>query len=194
MPNQNTISRLVGVGSGSQGTLAIPLVSPTTTSAFAVTNQLGNPAILNVGSGANPVAASQGGAGVDGLAFKLRLIGKATTTQSCNITAAIQLANSTTAVSSNLRVATTGALALNTASGNFQLEASCVWDSASNKLSGFQVGTGIDQSLVSVAALTGTTNLNSVATSLPLQFIPVLTASATTGTTIAIDEFTAEVL
>ena len=193
MPNVNTVSRLVGAASPAQGSLAIPLVAPSTTSAFTVTNQLGNAAVLNVGAG-NLSAPTTGGINFDGQPFKLRLLGKATTTQSCNITAAIQLANSTTVASSNLTVATTGALALNTASGNFLLEATVIWDSVSGKMSGFQTGVGVNQTLVAVAALTNTTNINGVATALPLQFVPVLTASATAGTTISIDEFVAEAL
>lgn len=192
MPNANTFGRLVGAASPAQGSLAIPQVAPTVTSAFVPTNQLGNAAVLAVNS-SGPAAPTTGGVGVDGYGFKLRLIGKATTTQSVNITAAIQLALSpSTTVSSNFTLATTGALALNTASGNFNLVAECLWDSVSTKISGFQTGTGVDQSLITLAALTNTSNHLTASGLSSLQFVPVLTASATAGTVISIDEFSIE--
>lgn len=190
MPNANTVERLVGAASPAQGTLVIPSISPSGTSAFIPTNQSGSAATLSVGNAAMLAAPATGGINFDGLAFKLRLVGKATTTQSCNITAAIQLGSSTTVTSGNT-IATTGAKALNTASGNFMLEATVVWDSTSTKISGFQTGVGADQSLISLAALTNNVTTGSLAT---LQFVPVLTASATAGTVISINEFTAEVV
>lgn len=191
MPNANTFSRLVGAASPAQGVLAIPQVQPTTTSAFIVTNQLGNPAILSFNS-SGIAAPTTGGAGLDGFAFKLRLVGKATTTQACNITAAIQLALSpSTTVSANNNIAIFSTKALNTASGNFILEADCVWDSVSTKLSGFQKGVAVDQTVVALAALTNNVTAAGLST---LSFVPVLTTSATTGTVVSINEFSAEVV
>lgn len=190
MPNVNTFGRLVGAASPAQGTLAIPLVAPTTTSAFIPTGQTGAAATLQVGNPAGLAAPSTGAINVDGFAWKVRLVGKATTTQSCNITAAIQLGASTTVTSGNT-IATTGAKALNTASGNFMLEATVIWDSVSTKISGLQTGVAVDQTLVAVAALTNNVTTGSLAT---LQFVPVLTTSATAGTTVSINEFTAEAI
>lgn len=190
MPNANTFGRLVGAASPAQGTLAIPLVSPSTTSAFVPTGQTGSAAALQVGNPSGLAAPATGAINQDGFAFKLRLVGKATTTQSCNITAAIQLGSSTTVTSGNT-IATTGAKALNTASGNFMLEATVVWDSASTKISGYQTGVGADQSLITLAALTNNVTTGSLST---LSFVPVLTASATAGTVISINEFTAEAI
>lgn len=196
MPNQNVIARLVGAASPAQGSNAIPQVAPSVTSAFVATNQLGNAAVLQVGNPSQLAAPATGGSGFDGFAFRLRLLGKATTTQNCNITAAIQLALSpSTTVSSNFTIATTGAKALNTASGNFMIEATCIWDSVSGVIGGYQTGVGADQSLITLAQLTGHGNFNTTTpgTTLgSLQFVPVITASATAGTVISIDEFTAE--
>lgn len=190
MPNINLIERLMGSNSPAQGVNAIPSFVPTTTSAAVVLNQPGNAAVLAVSttqyiSGA--AAAPSFGAAYDGFAFKLRLVGKVTTGASCNITVAIQQGNNTTVTSGN-NVAASSAVAVNTTSANFLLEATCLWDSVSQKISGYQTG-AVNNSLVTVAALT---NAVSITTQANLTFVPVITASATTGCTIAITEFVAE--
>ena len=194
MPNANVIERLVGANSPAQGALVIPAYSPSTTNAAVVLNQLGAAAVVNVGGSqmlsASTTATTTGTTAVnfDGFAFKLRLVGKITTGASTNVTIAIQLGASTT-TSSSLNVAATGAVAVNTASANFIVEAVCVWDGVSGKLGGYQVGNS-NQTVLTYAALANAVAATSQAS---LQFVPVITASATNASTIVtITEFVAE--
>lgn len=190
MPNSNNIERLLGSNSPAQGVNAIPSYVPTTTSATVLTNQAGAAASLSVSgpqylSGA--AAAPSFGAGYDGFTFKLRISGKVTTGAACNVTVAIMQGATTTYTAGNV-VATTAATAVNSSSNNFTLEATCLWDVVSTKLNGYQTGQ-IANTLVTVAALT---NSLALTTQTSLQFVPVLTVSATTGVTVSITEFTAE--
>lgn len=194
MPNANTIERLQGGPSSSQGPYAIPAIVPTVTSAFVVLNQPGAAAVLSVGttqylSGA--AAAPSFAINFDGFPFKLRINGKITTGASCNVTVALQQGNSTTVTSGN-NIATTGALAVNTTSANFQLECVVIWDSVAQKLQGAILPSSwVNATAVATAVLT---NANAVAVTAQssLTFVPVVTFSATTGATMTISEFVAE--
>jgi hypothetical protein len=190
MPNMNLIERLMGGNTPAQGVNAIPSYVPTATSATVLTNQAGSAATLTVGTTQYPSGATTApsfGVAYDGFAFKLRIAGKVTTGASCNITVAIMQGSTTTYTSGNV-VATTAATAVNTSSNNFILEALCLWDVVSTKLNGYQTGQ-IANTLVSLAALTNSLALTSQTS---LQFVPVITASATTGCTVTITEFVAE--
>jgi|SRR5271167_1178987 len=194
MANTNTIARLVGANTPAQGPNAIPSIVPTVTSAFVVLNQQGNAAALTIAQGSLISAATAQpsfGTNFDGFLFKLRLMGKITTGASVNLTVAIMVGNTTTYTAGNL-VATTGALAVNTTSGNFLLECDCLWDSIAQKIYGRLNPSFISaNTLVSGALLT---NNPAVTTQAGLVFVPVLTTSATTGVTISISEFTGSTL
>jgi hypothetical protein len=194
MSNQNTIAKLTGANTPAQGANAIPSVVPTGTSAFVVTNQAGGAAVLTVAQGSlisGATTAPSFGVNFDGVPFRLRISGKLTTGASCNVTVAIMQGNTTTYTSTNL-VATTGALAVNTTSGNFMLECDCLWDSIAQKIYGRINPSFVSANTIVAAALL--TNNPSVTTQSSLQFVPVLTFSATTGATLTISEFTAETL
>lgn len=195
MPSQNIIARLVGANTPAQGVNAIPSIVPTVTSAFVATNQLGNAAVLTVAQGSllsGAAAAPSFGVNFDGFPFKLRICGKATTGGATNLTVAIQLGSTTTVTSGN-SVATTGALALpSTGSATFQLECVCLWDSVGQKVQGAILPSSwVHATAVSTAVLTNA-NAVAAATQNLLQFVPVLTFSATTGVTLTISEFSAE--
>lgn len=190
MPNINLIERLVGGNTPAQGVNSIPSYVPTTTSATVLTNQAGAAAAVSVSgtqylSGAS--AAPSFGVAYDGFAFKLRLVGKVTTGASCNITVAIQLGSTTTVTSGN-NVAASSATAVNTTSANFLLEAVCLWDNVTQKLGGYIQGQ-VNNTVVTYAALTNAVAATSQSL---LAFVPVITASATTGCTVSITEFVAE--
>jgi hypothetical protein len=161
------------------------------TSAFVVLNQPAAAAVLSVGttqylSGA--ATAPSFAENFDGFAFKLRINGKVTTGASCNVTVAIQQGNSTTVTSGNT-VATTGALAVNTTSANFQLECTCIWDSVTQKIQGIINESWVNATAVATAVVT---NQVAVTAQSSLTFVPVVTFSATTGATMTISEFVAE--
>jgi hypothetical protein len=190
MANANvSIDRLVGCGSPGQGGKVIPAYVPTGTTATVLLNQLGTAAVLNVG-GSQLFSASATppsfGVNYDGFMFKLRIVGKVTTGASCNVTVAIQLGNST--VVAGTMLATTGALAVNTASANFFLEANCLWDSVSGKIQGLILPSQVNNTAVAAAALGAVT----ASSQSLLQFSPVVTCSAITGVTLTITEFVAE--
>lgn len=189
--NQNVFAKLDGAPSPAQGANVIAAYIPANTSAAVVTNQAGNAAVLTVGQGSYLSGASTAPSYVsnfDGRPFKLRICGKVTTKASCNVTVAIQVGSNTTVTSGNT-VATTGAVAVNTANANFCLEAVVVWDNVTQKIGGWLIGS-INNSLVSVAALT---NAVAVTAQSSLQFVPVITFSDTTsGTQMTISEFAAE--
>lgn len=198
MPNINVIERLVGANAPAQGSLAIPAFAPAGTTAAVVINQLGgtNAAVLTVATGAllsaSTTATTTGvtAANFDGFAFKLRVVGKVTTGATCNVTVAIQLGSTSTVTSGNT-VATTGAIAVNTASANFFLECVCLWDGVTGKIQGVINPGQVNNSLVSAAALT---NAVAATTQNLLQFVPVCTFSSTTGATMTITEFVAETI
>lgn len=191
MPNANTIERLVGANTPAQGANAIPSYVPTATSATVITNQAGNAAVVTVAGAQNLSGATTApsfGVNFDGFAFKLRIVGKVTTGASCNVTVAIQQGNSTTVTAGNT-VATTGAIAVNTASANFFLECTCLWDVVTAKIQGIINSCQVNNTLVDDAALT---NAVAVTAQSSLTFVPVITFSATTGATLSITEFVAE--
>lgn len=193
MPNANTIERLQGAPatSSAQGPYVIPSVVPTVTSAFVALNQQATAAVLSVGTTqyfSGGTAQPTFAANFDGFAFKLRINGKLTTGASCNLTVAIQQGNSTTVTAGNT-VATTGAIAVNTTSANFQLECVCIWDAIGQKIQGVINESWVNATAVATAVVT---NQVSVASQSLLQFVPVLTFSATTGATLTISEFVAE--
>lgn len=192
--NANTFAYLLGAPSPAQGALAIPAYVPVGTSATILTNQLGGAAVLNVGAGqlvSGAAAQPSFAVNFDGTPFRLRINGKITTGASTNLTVAIQVGNSTTVVAGNT-IATTGSLAVNTTSANFQLECVCIWDNVSQKLQGaISPMSWVNATAVSAAVLTGS-NAVAVTTQAGLTFVPVITVSATTTVTITISEFTAE--
>lgn len=193
MPNVNVIDRLVGANSPAQGSAAIPSYVPTATSATVLTNQLASAAVLSVGgtqflSGAS--TAPSFASNFDGSPFKLRINGKITTGASCNVTVAIQVGSSTTVTSGN-NVATTGAIAVNTTSANFQLECVCLWDSVGQKVQGVINPSWVNATAVAASVLTNS-NAVAVTSQAGLTFVPVVTFSATTGATMTISEFVAE--
>jgi hypothetical protein len=194
MPNSNNIERLMGSNSPAQGVNAIPSYVPTTTSATVLTNQTGAAAVVNVGGTQYLSAATTApsfGVAFDGFPFKLRINGKVTTGASCNITVAIQQGNSTTVTAGNT-VATTGAIAVNTTSANFQLECVCVWDGVGQKIQGAILPSSwVNATAVAASVLTNSNGVT-VTSQSSLTFVPVLTASATTGCTVSITEFVAE--
>lgn len=183
---------LIGAPSPAQGVNVIPAYSPSATTATVLTNQPGNAALLAVGTPQYLSGATTAPSYVtnwDGRPFGLRVSGKVTTKASCNVTIAITVAaaTATTYTSGNV-VATTGAVAVNTASANFDLHCELMWDNVSQKLAGIQTGQ-INNSLVTLAAIT---NAVSVTTQAGLQFVLAATFSdTTTGTTLTISEFEA---
>lgn len=186
MPNTNTIeSAQVSPG---QGLYAIPVYAPAGTSATIVTNQQATAAVISLNNGA-PTSTSYG-VGWDGARFKVSIWGKVTTKASCNLTVAIACQTSTTYASGNL-IATTGAIAVNTTSKNFFLEADCIWDSVTAAINGLLKGqvanTAVAQAaLTNAVAVTGVTGLN---------FCPAITVSdATAGTVISITGFQIDVV
>jgi len=189
MPNINVFSRLVGANSPAQGVNAIPSYVPTGTSATVITNQAGGAAVVTVGgSVSGATTAPSFGAGFDGYPFKLRIVGKVTTGASCNVTVAIQQGNSTTVTAGNT-IATTSARAVNTTSATFFLEAICMWDNVKQTVTGLQYGFINNVADPTIAIVS---NAVSVTTQSSLQFVPVITFSATTGATMTITEFVAE--
>jgi len=191
MPNANLIERLQGGTSANQGPYVILAYVPTVTTATVLTNQQGNAAVLSVGTTqyiSGSTTAPSYALNFDGFAFKLRISGKVTTGASCNVTVAIQQGNTTTVTAGNT-VATTGALAVNTASGNFQLECTCIWDSVGQKIQGVINESWVNATAVATAVVT---NQVAVTAQSSLTFVPVITFSATTGATMTISEFVAE--
>lgn len=190
MPNSNTFDRLVGAGSPAQGKKAIPAFLPgSTTTPLIVLDQTGSAAVASAATGADlsMVAATAGAINSDGFAFKVRLVGRATTTGSSNLTVAIQQGNTTTPTAGNI-IATSAATAVNTTSCNFNLEASCVWDSTLQKLNGYQIGS-FNNTLIAAAALT---NQVTVTTQGALQFVISVTSSGASTATFFVSEFVIE--
>ena len=184
--NSNTVeSAQVSPG---QGIYAIPLYKPSGTSATIVTNQLGNAAVISLNNG--QATSANYGSGWDGGRFKVSIWGKVTTKASCNVTVAIACQTSTTYASGNL-IATTGAIAVNTTSQNFFLEADCIWDSVTAAINGLLKGqvanTAVSQAaLTNAVAVTGVTGLN---------FCPAVTFSdATAGTQMSITGFQIDIV
>jgi len=181
MPNANTVE-FAQVSPG-QGIYAIPLYVPSGTSATIVTNQLGNAAVISLNNGS--LTSSNYGVGWDGARFAVRIWGKVTTKASCNVTVAIACQSSTTYASGNL-IATTGAIAVNTASANFYLDADCVWDSVTAKIMGRLAGQ-VNNTAVAAAALTNAVAVSAITS---LNFCPAVTFSdATAGTQMSITGF-----
>lgn len=192
MAQASSFAVLIGAPSPAQGANVIPAYSPTGTSATVITNQPGNAAVLTVGEGSflsGATAAPSYVVNWDGRPFALRVSGKVTTKASNNVTIAMTVAASTaTTYTSGNVVATTGAVAVNTTSANFNLYCELMWDNVSQKLAGIQTGQ-INNSLVTLAAIT---NAVSVTTQAGLQFVIAATFSdTTTGTTLTISEFEA---
>lgn len=71
--------------------------------------------------------------------FVIRLAGRVTGGGTTNFTAQLYLGN-TTSATTNAKLATTGAIAVNSSSGNFLLETKCMWDSTSGKIGGYFEG------------------------------------------------------
>lgn len=193
MPNANTISRIVGAPSPAQGTMVIPDYVPTGTSATVLTNQLGTAAILQVGnSNAQPTGSQGYGSGFDGFMFKVRIAWKVTTGASLNVTVAIGVPGATaTTYSSGGVVATTGTQAYNSMSGNGFLEFKGMWDSTGGTVSGYYTG-NVGATTPAIIDLTTATNSVAVSTQAGLQFVPIVTCSATTGVKFTVTEFTVE--
>jgi hypothetical protein len=187
MSNANSVDVLRGAGSPAQGKKAIPAFLPgSTTSALIVTDQTGGAATANTvnSSVLSQTAATAGGTNMDGFAFKVRLVGRVTTTGTTNITVAIQQGNTTTPTAGNI-IATSAATAVNTASANFNVEATCLWDSTTTKLNGYQIG-AFNNTLIAAAALT---NQVTVTSQTALQFVPSVTSSGASTATFFISEF-----
>lgn len=198
MPNMNTVSRLVGAPSPAQGKMAIPNYVPSGTSAAIVTDQTGttSAAFLQVGnSNAQPTGAQTYGSGFDGFCFKVRVAWKVTTKAANNVTIAIMQANSnTTTYTAGNVVATTGATSNGTGNFNGFLEYVGQWDSTSLALSGYYSGFK-GASTPAIITPTIQTNNLSPAAQANLGFeIAATFSDTTTGTTLTITEFTAEVL
>lgn len=197
MPSANIIERLTGAGSPGQGSLVIPAFSPSGTGATVVTNQAGNPAILTVGGtqylNALGAAAASYGCNLDGFRFRVRLVYKFTTTGASNLTIGFQLGNSATA-SSNTTIANSGsAKQSDTVSGHGWCEAELLWSSVLAKLSGRYEGyhAGTADAYVSPAICLNSPPYAAAAQS-NLLFVPVITASGSTNSTLLITEFVAE--
>lgn len=71
--------------------------------------------------------------------FIVRVGGRVTGGGSTNFTVKVYYGNSTT-ISSNTSLATSGAIAVNSASGDFFLELTCSWDNTSQKIGGVFYG------------------------------------------------------
>lgn len=67
--------------------------------------------------------------------FKVKVWGRVTGGTTTNFTVNLDHGTSAT-ISSNTTIATSGAIAVNSESGNFLLEAICLWDDTSDKLQG----------------------------------------------------------
>ncbi len=99
--------------------------------------------------------------------FNIIVAGRVTGGGTTNLTLNLYLGNSTT-IASNTNIATSGAIAVNSMSGNFKLICECGWDSVSTKLQGIMYGwvnaTAIAQvimtSVVTKPDLSTETNLN----------------------------------
>src|SRR5260370_41918006 len=189
MPNANTISRLVGGPSPSQGSLAIPSVVPTGTSAFIVLNQLAGAAVLTAGNApSQPTGAQTFGSYFDGFPFKVRVSWKVTTKASNNLTIAIVQGSTTTYAAGNV-IATTGAVANNTGNYNGWLEANVLWDSTVQKLSGYYVGY-TNAGTPAIVDITTLTNQVAVTSQAGLVFgIAAKFFETTNGNTMTITEF-----
>ena len=189
MPNANTVDRIVGAPSPAQGSGAIPAFTPSGTSATIVLNQPGNAAVVS----ARPAGALGGSASFaanfDGNPFKVRVAGKVTTAASANITVAILCQNSSTYTSGNV-IATTAATAVNSTTQNFVLEATCMWDSVTAKINGFQIGQ-IANTLVSAAAVTNAVAVTALS---GLNFNIAVTTSSGGNATFYFSEFAIEAL
>lgn len=138
MPNANVIERLVGANAPAQGTLAIPSINVSVAATTIFQNQVSGAAVLNPpGALLNAASAAPSfGVNLDGFAFKVRAAGKFTTAGTTNLTFILQLGTSSTA-GSNTTIANTGAaLAANTVSGNYYIEATLLWDSVNARLNG----------------------------------------------------------
>lgn len=197
MPNSNVIAYLRGADSPAQGKQALPSFSQgTSTSAQIITDQTTGGGFLQASGAAAGLsqfsATKAGGINFDGLPFRLRVVGRVTTTGSTNITVAIMQASSaTTTYTGGNVIATTGTRAVNTASANFLLECSVVWDSTSTKLNGFQHS--INGTTPTLDAEAITTQLT-LATQNLLGFEIAVTSSTASTATFYISEFVMETL
>lgn len=74
--------------------------------------------------------------------IRIKAWGRVTGGTTTNFTAQIYMANATTSqtLANSTSLATTGAIAVNSLSGNFELELTGIWDSTSNKFQGVQAG------------------------------------------------------
>jgi len=114
--------------------------------------------------------------------FTIVVAGRVTGGTTTNLTINLALGASTT-IANNTTIATTGAIAVNSMSGNFRLQCECGWDSTSKKLQGIMYGwvnatavaTAIMTSVVTVPDLSTESNLN-LASSAP---DPSLTVTGT---------------
>lgn len=198
MPNANVIARLMGADSPAQGKTAIPsFTQGTPTTAQIVTDQTAGGAFLiasTAAAGASQFSATKaGGINFDGMPFRIRVVGRVTTTGSTNITVAIMQASSaTTTYTSGNVIATTQARAVNTASANFLLEATCMWDSTSTKLNGIQHDwNGTTPTIDAEAVLT---NQLAITTQSSLGFEIAVTSSTASTATFYFSEFVIETL
>ena len=190
MPNQNIIERLVGANSPAQGSLAIPALILGSNTETLFTNQLGNTAILNPPGGqfAGAASAPSFGSSLDGFAFKVRATFKCSTGGTS--TAIISIYAGTTINAGN-KIATITSQSLTTASASGFLEATLIWDSVSQKLSGLQSGA------FGTTAVSATTTANqpTVTTLAGLQFVATANlGSNVAGNTFTLTEFVMEVV
>ena len=196
MPNSNVVSRFVGANSPAQGATVIPSLLLTTNTETLFTNQSGGVAVIApqpVGQLAAATTAPSFGSGFDGFAMKVRATFKVSNTVASSTAIINMYANQvgTTITSGNKIASVTSQSLSGTGSANGFLEATLVWDSVSQVLSGLQSGAFGTGSAVSAVALTNT------AISIPALANLNFSLTATCGTTgksvtFAVTEFVVE--
>src|SRR5258708_36677773 len=176
MPNANTIDRVVGGGSPTQGTKVAPTITLAATTEKLCLDQTG--ATLQVQ--AYPPSGPATGGSQDLFAFKVRATFKTTTGGTS--TSVINIYKGVTITSGNkLCSITSPSLATLSASGF--LEAYCIWDATTLVLSGYQTGAYGTSTPLANTALTNTAI--AVANQQALVFsITAPNGSSATGTTV----------
>jgi hypothetical protein len=167
MANTNTITALYNLGAQTVNASTATLLTQTV-------NGVTSTAVLSMPPNAN----------VDGHAFRLRLIGKATgnaNTLAFNIYSGTTTGTPLAAFTAGTGVATTGA--------NFAVETTLSWDSVSGLLNGV-VGGQINRVLTAAATTSAVSGITSTA---GLQFVAAATfSSASTNNTVSVEEFSIE--
>lgn len=160
------------------GLVNLPAQTINAATETVLVNAAGNAAVLSMPAQAN----------VDSHTFRVRLVGKATGGTSATLILGLRLG--TTISGTQLAAYTVSGAAIPTTGGNFAVDATLVWDSVSQTVTGVKGGQ-INGTVTTAATLNN--NGASIVAASNLQFVATATFGAALSTnTVTVEEFSLE--